>query len=345
MKRKYKIVFWIAGVLLVSGLGLAALGWWVVYGTNTGVTEEQGYLLFVTKDDTLEGVTEELTDAGVLIRPVTFRWVAEKSRSAPLLKPGRYLIKDGMSNFSLLQMLRNGLQTPLMFTFNNLNFIEDFCGVAGRVFWFDSLDMVHVVRNEAFLDSLGIRTEMLLGHLLPNSYEVFWTTTPERLILRMLQESERFWSGARTQKLNERGLDKEEVLILASIIQKETNHLDEMSRMAGVYINRLRQGIKLQADPTVKFALGDLSIRRVLYRHLEYPSPYNTYYTYGLPPGVICAPNPATIDQVLNYEEHNYLFFCAKPGYNSRHAFAVTNAQHEQNRRRYHAWLRSEGIR
>jgi UPF0755 protein len=341
-----KTIIRVVAVILSTGIVLASAGAWVLYSPNVTTTPSgEKYYLFVTNYTTMDEVESTLIRDGRLKWANTFNLVAKLSKSENRLKPGRYLIESGMSNYNLLQKLRNGLQEPVKFTFNNINFIEDFCGKAGAVFHFDSLQMLDAMRDKQLLDSLGIRPEMLLGHLLPNTYEVYWTISPEGLLIRLVRESDRFWNEERITLLKKRGLKKDDVLILASIIQKETNHTSEMARMAGVYVNRLRQGIKLQADPTVKFAIGDLSIRRVLYRHLEYPSPYNTYYTEGLPPGVICAPNPSTIDQVLNYEDHDYLFFVAKPGYNSTHAFAVTHRQHEQNRIRYHAWLQQEGIR
>jgi UPF0755 protein len=344
--RMRKRLLWLAIIMvLVAGITAAGTGWVLIYGDNTQAEAGDPYHVYVSPEMLWVEVEDKLIHSGLIRRPRSFRLLATHTGTAGLLKPGRYLIREGMSNYQLLQMFRNGLQDPLRFTFNNINFVEDFAGVAGRNFMFDSLAILHVLRNHLFLDSLGVKPEMLLGHLLPNTYEMYWTTSPERLIVRLVNESERFWSGQRKELLAKRNLKRDDVLILASIIQKETNHPEEMARMAGVYMNRLKLGMKLQADPTVKFAIGDLSIRRVLYRHLEYPSPYNTYYTYGLPPGVICAPNPVTIDRVLNYEDHDYLFFCAKPGYNSTHAFAKTNRQHEQNRQRYIAWLRSEGIR
>lgn len=346
MRKSVRRLLWIAVPVIVTGLIIIAAMWWLIYSPNINPEPvKSGYYIYVADHYTMDDVVSMLRSDTVLRSAWSFQTLSDYSGSAALLKPGRYRIEPGLSNYRLLQKLRNGLQEPLRFTFNNVNFIEDFCGAAGKVFQFDSLQILEVARDNELLDSLDIKPEMLLGHLLPNTYEVYWTISPEGLIIRMKRESDRFWSGERNAILENRGLKKDDVLIIASIIQKETNHIDEMSRMAGVYINRLRMGMKLQADPTVKYAIGDLTIRRILYRHLDYPSPYNTYYVYGLPPGVICAPNPSTIDQVLNYEEHNYLFFCAKPGYNSRHTFSVTNRQHERNRQIYHAWLRSEGIR
>ncbi|MFO7723188.1 MAG: endolytic transglycosylase MltG [Bacteroidales bacterium] len=345
-KNILRIIIWTASIIIGLSAATAAVGGWYLYASNiTDTPGAEKYYLYVTHYSTMDDVVQTLSQDGMLKRESTFRLVAKISKSEEKLKPGRYLIEPGLSNYKLLQKLRNGLQEPVKFTFNNINFIEDFCGKAGAVFHFDSLQMLEAMRDKQLLDSLGIKPEMLLGQLLPNTYEVYWTISPEGLLIRLLNESDRFWNEERKAQLESRGLTKDDVLILASIIQKETNHVSEMSRMAGVYINRLKLGMKLQADPTVKYAVGDLSIRRVLFRHLEHPSPWNTYYTEGLPPGVICAPNPATIDQILNYEEHDYLFFVANPGYNSTHTFAETHRQHEQNRARYLAWLRQEGIR
>lgn len=292
----------------------------------------------------MDDVIKMLEQDSVMRNSHTFKWVAKWSKSEKLLKPGRYKLVPGLSNYRLLQKLRNGLQEPVRFTFNNIDLPEEFAALAGKSFHFDSLQMLEAMRDPQFLDSLNIKPEMLLGHFLPNTYEFYWTTTPQKLITRLVNESEKFWNDDRNKKLEERGLTRDQVLIIASIVQKETNHTDEMARMAGVYINRLKKGMKLQADPTVKFAVGQPGLRRIRGAHISYPSPYNTYYSEGLPPGVICAPEPTTIDQVLLYENHNYLYFCAEPGYNSKHTFAVTGMQHMQNAAKYRAWLREEGI-
>ncbi len=329
-------------------LGLVAAGvveWYLFYPNVKKIEGHQGpCFLYVNRYHTMEDVERMLQLDGVLKSNHSFRMAVKYTRSAKLLKPGRYRLENGLNNYRLLQKLRNGSQDPVRFTFNNINFVEDFCSMAGRAFHFDSLQMLETMQDEQFLDSLAIRPEMLLGYMLPNTYEIYWTISPKGLILRLVRESDRFWNEERTTLLQERGLEKDEVLIIASIIQKETNHLSEMARMAGVYINRLRIGMPLQADPTVKYAIGDLSIRRLREMHLEFPSPFNTYHAEGLPPGVICAPNPATIDQVLQYEKHDYLYFCAKPGYHSMHTFSVGYPQHLQNQAKYKAWLRKEGI-
>lgn len=343
---KNKIFYLIILILMVIGGGLAGAGWWVLKSPNTKIHDPSGeYILYLKPGTTLDELTHTLTSRGILRQTRTFSLLADLSKSAEKIKPGRYRITSGMSNHALLQKLRNGLQDPLKFTFNNLNYIEDFCEAAEKVFAFGAVDMLEVLTDMHLLDSLNIQPEMVLGYLLPNTYEIYWTTTPEGLFFRLLKEHERFWTPERLDLLKATGLTRDEVLVLASIIQKETNHRDELPRMAGVFINRLNIGMKLQADPTVKYAIGDLSIRRVLYSHLEYPSPYNTYHVYGLPPGVICAPNPSSIDAVLNHERHQYLYYAAQPGYNSRHSFAVTHQQHLQNARKYHAWLRQENIR
>lgn len=346
IKRSVKTVLIVAAVIVAAVIVSGSIAAWYLLAPNTMVKERSApYYIYIHHGSTIEDITGPLKNDEILKNPGTFTMVTKVTKSDRLFKPGRYKIEEGMNNYQLLQKIRNGLQDPVRFTFNNINYPEDFCGVAGAAFQFDSIGLMEVIQDQDFLDSLGTSPEMLLGCFLPNTYEIYWTTTPQGLVARMLKEAEKFWSGERTLMLKKSGFTRDEVLILASIIQKESNHREELSRIAGVYINRLHTGMKLQADPTVKYANGDLSIRRVLYRHLDFPSPYNTYYVDGLPPGVICAPNPSAIDAVLQYEKHDYLYFCARPGYNSMHTFARTHAQHLQNRSKYQAWLRKEGIR
>ncbi len=336
--------FW---VLSIFGLCLviAAIGAYFLFAPNVrnNIPENREWL-FVSPHHTMDDVVDRLRADHLVHSANTLRVVARRTGSDTMLKPGRYRLIPGMNNYQLLRKLRNGLQEPVKFTFNNIDLPEEFAGVAGRAFHFDSLQILEAMKDPKLLDSLKIRPEMLLGHFLPNTYEIYWTISPEKLIERLVNESDRFWKGERNEILQRRNLSKDEVLIIASIVQKETNHTDEMARIAGVYLNRLKTGMKLQADPTVKFAVGQPGLRRIKGIHLEYPSPYNTYYSEGLPPGVICAPEPSAIDHVLRYEEHNYLYFCAKPGYNSKHTFAVTGKQHMQNAAIYRAWLREEEI-
>lgn len=343
--RKTRLVLWIAAIVLLVAVLMAGVVAWSFLSPNVRTTDgKKASYLFVYQDYTYSAVIQSLVNDKVLKSRGALSIASRIFRIEERLKPGRYRLNNGMTNLALLRMLRNGTQEPVRFTFNNINFPEDFCSLAGGAFQFDSLQMMEAMNNQALLDSLQIKKEMLLGHFLPNTYEIYWTISPEKLIIRFISESDRFWEGERNEILKRRNLTKDQVLILASIVQKETNHTDEMARMAGVYVNRLRKGMRLQADPTVKYAVGQPGLRRIRGIHLDYPSPYNTYYSDGLPPGVICAPEPASIDMVLRYEEHDYLYFCAKPGYNSKHTFAVTGKQHMVNAAKYRAWLRQENI-
>ncbi|HRZ42866.1 MAG TPA: endolytic transglycosylase MltG [Bacteroidales bacterium] len=345
MGKLYKKLWIYILAALALCLAVAATGAFFLLAPNVkrNIPDDREWL-FVAPRHTMDDVTASLERNSVLRSDFTFKMVADWSGSGDLLRPGRYRLLPGMSNYRILQKLRNGLQEPVRFTFNNIDLPEEFAGIAGKAFHFDSLQMLEAMKDPGLEDSMTIKPEMLLGHFLPNTYEIYWTISPEKLIARLVSESEKFWTDERNRKLAERNLTRDQVLIIASIVQKETNHTDEMSRIAGVYINRLKTGMKLQADPTVKFAVGQPGLRRIRHEQLVYASPYNTYYTEGLPPGVICAPEPETIDRVLAYEEHQYLYFCAEPGYNSRHTFAVTGKQHMQNAAKYRAWLRRERI-
>ena len=262
------------------------------------------------------------------------------------VKSGLYEIKNGWSNRELIKHLRIGKQKPIKLTFNNFRTIEELVGGISRQVEVDSQSLLSYLTEPSFLDKLNISRDELLCQFLPNTYEVYWNNSSEKLVDKLLSEKEKFWeSKSRMQKAEALNLTPTEVCILASIVEKETLVADEKSTVAGVYLNRLKRNILLQADPTVVYAVGDFSIRRVLNKHLEYDSPYNTYKYEGLPPGPIYLPDNTTVDAVLNPEEHNYLYFCAKPDNSGRHAFAKNLSQHNKNARIYQSWLNKRGIR
>ena len=199
--------------------------------------------------------------------------------------------------------------------------------------------------DQTLLSRRGIEAPAAISLYIPNTYEFFWDSDALDFISRMEKEYDRFWNESRSQQAELLDMSRAEVATLASIVEKESNLKSERPTIAGVYHNRLRAGIPLQADPTAVFGLGDFTIRRVLYKHLDVDTPYNTHMHKGLPPGPICMPSISSLEAVLTPEDHDYIFFCAKPGYNNGHLFAVTNAQHERNARVYHRWLNSEGIK
>lgn len=271
-------------------------------------------------------------------------WLLKYNES--VIKPGRYVLKPGMNSFDIVRLLRAGNQTPVKVTFNNVRTIEELTGRVSKQLEPDSLSLLKAFRDTALINSLGYSDRNILTMCIPNTYEIYWNINPEGFIRRMLTENVRFWnSRGRTERALELGLTHSEVYILASIVEKETLVSDEKPLIASVYLNRLRTGQKLQADPTVVYAMGDFELKRLLHVHLEYDSPYNTYLHSGLPPGPIYMPDIATIDAVLNHKETDYMFFCAAPGGSGRHLFAVTYRQHMQNASRYHKWLNENSIK
>ena len=276
----------------------------------------------------------------------SFEKVAKRAGLENNFKPGRYLFTPDKSNKELVRTLRMGWETPLMLTLSgNIRGLEKLSGILGKRLAADSAAFMEHFSNEQVWAANGFDKQTFMAIFLPNTYEVYWTITPEKFVERMNKEYDRFWNGERMAKASKIGLSPVEVSILASIVCEETNYAPEMPRVAGVYMNRLKKGMKLDADPTVKFALNDPSIRRILFRHLEVDSPYNTYMYAGLPPGPITIPSIKGIDAVLDYEEHNYLYFCANANMDGTHKFARTLAGHNRNAREYQAALNRMKIR
>ncbi len=261
------------------------------------------------------------------------------------LKTGHYTIPAQCANYQLIQMFKFGQQTPVRLTFNNIRTIEQLSSKLSRQLLADSLAFDTMLRDTAFLAAHGLTPPTAMMYFLPNSYEVYWNTSAERIFERMQNEYKHFWNEKRREKAEELGLTAFEISTLASIVEEEnTGHPDEWNRIAGVYLNRLQRNIPLQADPTVKYAVGDFTLRRVLTKHLQTNSPYNTYMVTGLPPGPIRLPSPRGIDAVLNAEKHDYLFMCADWRFNGYHVFATTSAQHARNAHRYQQELNKRRI-
>jgi UPF0755 protein len=250
-----------------------------------------------------------------------------------------------MSNNDLVALLRSGRQDPVKLIFNNIRTPEQLAGRIARQIEADSVSLITAFRDTNRLNKLGIPMHHLAMLFIPNTYEFFWNTTAEGFIERMIREYDAFWSGNRDERLPAIRMSRAEVVTLASIIEMETRKNDEKDRIAGVYMNRLRIGMRLQADPTLVFAHGDFSIRRVLKRHKNIDSPYNTYRYAGLPPGPIAFPSISSIDAVLNYETHDYLYFAAREDFSGYHNFSRTYYQHLANARRYHRALNERNIR
>ena len=259
--------------------------------------------------------------------------------------PGAYMISEGDSPFDSWKRLSRGAQSPVKFTFNNVRTIDDFAERAGETMAFSKEDMIDFLTKQETLDKYGLTLETLPSILLPDTYEAFWTNTPEKLVRRIKKNYDAFWTEERKSQAEKLGLTPVEVITLASIVEEETAYGPEKGTVARLYMNRLEKGMKLQSDPTVKFALGDETLRRILNKHLSVESPYNTYLVYGLPAGPIRMPSKATIDAVLKAPKNDYLYMCAKEDFSGSHNFTSSYAQHMSNARRYQAALNARGIK
>lgn len=341
MKRK--ALYIVLALLIISGIA-AWRGMRIIFSPSISI-ERSSYELLVEPGDDWSDVLAELDT--VLLNPEGFKLLAEWKNLPNKLKSGRYLLGNGLSNNDLVNRLRAGIQDPIRLTLNMAHDLNEVAGQAARYLQADSSQFSNYLQSEQVLSDFGLEPFDLKGIFLANTYEFYWNTSPQDFVARMLKESNRFWES-RYAKLEETGLSQAEVITLASIVESETAKPDEMPRVAGLYLNRLAKGIKLQSDPTViyahQLANRDTVIRRVWNKYLSIDSPYNTYKYKGLPPGPIRIPDPRSIDAVLNAESHEYIFMCADPDRPGYHAFARTNRQHNVNRLKYQRWANQNGI-
>jgi UPF0755 protein len=302
--------------------------------------------VYIREDDkNFSRLCEELHDSAGCENIRSFEFLAKLRNYPENMKSGRYAVEPGMNNHILLNRLRRGQQSPVRLTFNNVRFIDDLIEKFAAQLMPDNDDFFLCIGNEDYCKSLGFNTETVKAMFIPNTYEVYWNTPADKLIKRMKSEYDTFWTTNRLKKAENIRLSPIQVSILASIVEEETPVPEEYPVVAGLYINRLIKGMPLQACPTVKYAVGDFSLKRILNKHLEVDSPYNTYLHEGLPPGPIRIPSIKGIDAVLNYMHHNYLYMCAREDFSGRHYFAVTLKEHNRNAERYHAELNRKGIR
>ena len=255
---------------------------------------------------------------------------------------GAYRVEKGMSPFELWRQLSSGTQSPVKFTFNNLRTVADFAESASRQLCMDKNDMLRLLTDSASCASFGFTPQTVPAMLIPDTYEVYWSV---KLLGKMHDNYIRFWNDERKTKAKKLGLTPEEVVTLASIVEEETAYSPEKGKVARLYLNRLSKGMKLQSDPTVKFAIGDFSLKRILHKHLAANSPYNTYAVQGLPPGPIRMPEKSTVNAVLNAPPHDYIYMCAKADFSGSHEFTASYAEHLRYARLYQAALNRRGIK
>lgn len=275
---------------------------------------------------------------------LAFKQVASILQYGAKIRSGRYELKSGMNNFQLVRILRSGRQTPVKLSFNNIRTKEQLAARLGVQLMADSASIIKLLNDSAFLSTYNLNPNTSISLFIPNTYEVFWNITAEEVFSRMNKEYNKFWTEERKTKAATIPLTQAEVSSLASIVEEETNNKTDRPMVAGLYINRLRLKMPLQADPTVKFALGDFSIKRILFGHLRTKSPYNTYKNIGLPPGPIRVATPNGIDAVLNFSHHNYIYMCASETLNGEHKFAATWEEHKINAAKYQKELNERMI-
>lgn len=302
----------------------------------------ESYFTEIPTGSGLAEVSSVLLRQGIIQDVKSFSLVAgQLDYDGSAIRPGRFEVEPGWSHLSLIRRLRSGKQAPVKLVLNNERLLENVAAKAATFIEPDSAALMQAFSNEQLLAQMGYSRETLMSLFIPNTYEFFWNTSPESFLERMAKEHERFWSKEmRLEKAAALGLSPPEVYTLASIVEKETNQNSEKRRIAGVYLNRLRIGMRLQADPTCVFATRDFEATRVLNYHKEFDSPYNTYIYAGLPPGPIAMASIASLDAVLNGEQHDYMYFCAVGDGSGLHQFAETLDGHNQNVRRYRANLR-----
>ena len=338
-----KTLIWSSALFVAGLLGLILLAWPGFLRTNTP-NDGQPRFVTIATGASFQEVMDSMS-VGRLTHPSSFSTCAHWTGYPSQIKPGKYRLEPGWSNLRILLQLFRGDQEPVRLTINNLRTLEELAGKLSRRIEPDSLTLLSSLRSPVLVDpGINLEADSALCLFIPNTYEVWWTITPDELIRRMGQENRKFWEGPRTEKANTLGMTPAQVYILASIVEKETLVQSEKPDIAGVYLNRLRTGMPLQADPTVVFALRAFQRERILFEDLSYDSPYNTYLYPGLPPGPICMPEISSIDAVLNASAHEYLFFCAKPDNSGAHVFATTLREHARNAQRFRAWLNSRGI-
>jgi len=330
-----KIVFSALFIGLLVGLFIG----WRFFMSNTNFSEKSKFFYIRTGHANYEEVSKSFSDSNFIRNSSSFDFLANRMEVWNKLRPGKYEIKKGMSLFEIAKMLRNGKQSPVNLVITKIRTKEQLAGTVGRKFESDSLTMIHFMTNHDSLNEYGLDSNTVMTAIFPNTYTYVWNSTPTVIFSKLYAEYKKVWTPERKQLAQQHGLNPTTAYILASIIEEETNVKEDKGNMASVYMNRINKGIRLGADPTVKFALKDFSLKRIYEKHTAIESPYNTYRIFGLPPGPICTPSLETVDEVIKSPSTNYLFFVAKSDFSQRHVFSETYADHLKYAKEYHKAL------
>lgn len=330
---KTKLILSLIGIVFVAMVAL------ILTNVTKRVSVSEDTRIFVPTGASYKELCDTLVKYDILPQKATFNLMATARGLDKHVKSGSYIVKPGMSYMQLIQKLYTGNQNPIHITLGKYRTLRQLCdGVAAKM-EFTSDTLYKILTDKEFCQVYNHTPQTVIGAFSQNTYEVYWNTSPKRFVERMMMETDAFWNDERNEKLKQLQLSRNEAVTIASIVEEETNKKAEKANIASVYLNRLRKGMRLEADPTVKYAVGDFTLRRILERHLKTVSPYNTYQNQGLPPGPICMPSAESIDAVLENKKTDYIYFCAKEDFSGYHNFAATYNQHLANAARYHKAL------
>ncbi|MEL0008283.1 MAG: endolytic transglycosylase MltG [Flammeovirgaceae bacterium] len=338
-KKKILIPLIIFSTILTTG---SVYTYQMLYSPNFLINADDKFIIIEENTDFNE-LIKKLEDDTLINDILSFSFLSKLMEYQENIKIGAYKVKMNMSNYEMITMLRSGNQTPIKLTFTYARKIEDLAEKITTKLKMSKDDLLNYL-NENINNYSGFKKTDIISIFLPDTYEVYWNISPEKLTNKMYSEYKKFWNEERLSKLDKINLNQKEAIVLASIIASESRMLDEADRIAGLYINRLNKNMRLQADPTLIFAANDFTIRRVLNKHKKIKSPYNTYIHRGLPPGPIRLASKKYIDAVLNYEKHNYIYMCAKEDFSGYHAFATNLSDHNRNAKKFQIALNRRKI-
>ncbi len=334
MKKRNILIGLFTGACLIA-ITATFFAYQLFYTPNLLVEKNEKGVLYIPQGAGIFQVLDSLEKYDYVQEARYFMFVAKLLKYNENVKAGRYELRPNLTNLEAVRLLRLGSQAPVSLTFNNIRLKRELADKLCRNIDANPSEFDSLIYSPAFCAELGFDTTTITTMFIPNTYQLYWNTNAEQLLHRMKKEYDKFWNEERLTLAEAIEMTPIQVSILASIVEAETKLNAEKPTVAGVYINRLNRNMLLGADPTVVFAVGDFSLRRVLNVHLEYDSPYNTYKYSGLPPGPINVPEISSIEAVLNYERHKYLYFCAKEDFSGYHAFAKTLSEHNRNAAKY----------
>ena len=326
-------------LVLIAG-GYAA---WQVLGPT--VSSPEGKYFYIRTGSIYSEVRQSLIDQKMIGGTFFFDLLSKQLKYTTRVKAGRYQVKMGTSLLSLIRMLRSGNQAPVNLVINKLRLKEDLAQKIAANFECDSASVMEVLNNPKIAAAYNVNSNTFMTTVIPNTYSIFWNTPPEKIIAKLHSEKEKFWNAERLNKAKALNLTPVQVYTMASIVEEETNKEHDKGLIASVYLNRMAAGIKLQADPTVKFSMKNFGLKRIFFKHLTFDSPFNTYKNTGLPPGPICTPSVKTIDAVLNAPQTNYIYFVAKPDWSGLSNFTHSDVEHMVNAKNYQRFLDSVNIK